>query len=58
MSCQYIIFPPFSNFYATDYPVSNEKLWDAHIVIITGISTGLHSVAIGDLRVMSSGMLC
>jgi hypothetical protein len=49
ISCKYIIFPLFK-FYATDYPVSIEKLWDVHMVIITITSTGLHSVAaiVGD----------
>jgi len=44
MSWKYI-FPLFK-FYATCCPVSIEKLWDVHIVIITIISTGLHSVAV------------
>jgi hypothetical protein len=45
VSCKYTIFPLFK-FYSTDHPVSIEKLWDVHIVIITIVSTGLHSVAV------------
>lgn len=38
MSCKYIIFSLFK-FYATDYPVCIEKVWDVDIVTIAIIST-------------------